>query len=347
MKINLGFYPYTYARVSAMKAKLIKAEEYHKLLKMRLNEITKFLEDLEYKSEIDQLSAHHSKEDLLERALNANLSKAFDKLRRISEPELVLLIDAYMKRFDIENIKTILRGKFANEKEEKIKSLMVPLGSLDKRFINELASLNSVEEVIKRLKIEQLENAYEKFKETRNLFWLENALDQYYYSGLAEFLKTVPKEGELFVKFLKNEIDALNIKTLLRLKREKFDRKEIMNYLFFSGNKLNPNKLNKLAGMSMDEIISELENIGYAKIMKEAIDNFEKEHTLIDIEFALNEHLLKGSILLLHQNPLSIDVILGYMFAKEIEIKNLKTIIKGKQLGLDERFIEHSLIVEV
>jgi len=54
--------------------------------------------------------------------------------------------------------------------------------------------------------------------------------------------------------------------------------------------------------------------------------------------------LLKQSILLLHQHPLSVDVILGYMFAKDIEVRNLKIIVKGKQLGLSEEFIESQLV---
>jgi len=33
------------------------------------------------------------------------------------------------------------------------------------------------------------------------------------------------------------------------------------------------------------------------------------------------------------------------MFAKELEIRNLSTIIKAKQLGLDEAFIESRIVV--
>ncbi len=66
----------------------------------------------------------------------------------------------------------------------------------------------------------------------------------------------------------------------------------------------------------------------------------------MDIESELQRHLMNRAILLYHQHPLSIDVILGFMFAKEIEVRNLKIIMKGKELGLDEEFISKQLIYD-
>jgi vacuolar-type H+-ATPase subunit C/Vma6 len=46
-----------------------------------------------------------------------------------------------------------------------------------------------------------------------------------------------------------------------------------------------------------------------------------------------------------HQNPLSIQNILDYMFGKHNESINLMRIIKGKQLGVDDAFIESMVII--
>ena len=53
-KIRIGMYPYTYARVSAMKGKLIQRDQYQKMLRMGTNEVTKFLQETEYRKEIDE-----------------------------------------------------------------------------------------------------------------------------------------------------------------------------------------------------------------------------------------------------------------------------------------------------
>jgi len=63
------------------------------------------------------------------------------------------------------------------------------------------------------------------------------------------------------------------------------------------------------------------------------------------LETILAKKLLDQAVKMLHQNPLSVDVILGYLFAKEVEIKNLKMLTKGKQLKMDESFLRSIMVV--
>ena len=76
------------------------------------------------------------------------------------------------------------------------------------------------------------------------------------------------------------------------------------------------------------------------------IQNIKKlpaDKQLSTLDSALQSYLLRKNTLLMHQHPLSIDVILGYMLAKEAEIRNLQLLIKGKELGLKDAFIEEHL----
>ena len=47
--LALGKYPYTYARVSVMRSFLLRKEDYHKLMKMNVNEIISYLQSSQYK----------------------------------------------------------------------------------------------------------------------------------------------------------------------------------------------------------------------------------------------------------------------------------------------------------
>src|SRR3989338_10043450 len=85
-------HPYTYARVAFMRAALITKSTYPKLLKMGLSEIANFLQTTEYKKEIDELAVNYSGAELIEIAINRNISNTYIKLRRISKPELRILI---------------------------------------------------------------------------------------------------------------------------------------------------------------------------------------------------------------------------------------------------------------
>ena len=97
---------------------------------------------------------------------------------------------------------------------------------------------------------------------------------------------------------------------------------------------------------SLDNLAKLLEKTEYKSIISKGMEEFKKTGSLITLEIGLYKHLLKQSILFMHQHLLSIDVILGYMFAKDIEVRNLKIMVKGKQLGLSEHFIESQLIYE-
>src|SRR3989344_7269205 len=183
-KIRLGIYPYTYARISAMKSKLIRKEDYQKILKMKQNEIAKYLQETEYKKEIDEMAILHKGIEKIEMGLNRNLSRAFLKLKRISDGNLRLLVDAYLRRKDVENLKTIFRGKYTKTKNEEIQSMLIPAGSLNENVLNSLIKKESIEEIVKAIKLIDLSEAYEHFRKTNNLFEIENALDRHYYEEI-------------------------------------------------------------------------------------------------------------------------------------------------------------------
>ena len=266
---------------------------------------------------------------------------------QISE-ELVLLIDEYLKRKDIEDFKTVLRGKYTQAGDAIIKSALQGAGTLSLDFFYNLLKTDSIEETLRSLEIidfRYLERAYLEFKEKNTLAPIENALDIFYYDEILDFAKRLPKEGTLFKEFLIKEIEVRNLLAILRLKKEKMPKAEIKRYLFFAGKKEEEMFEKLLNTGDFNEIAVKLEKRDYGSIVKKGIESFVKNNSLIEMEIGLYKYLLNKSILMLHQNILSVDVILGYMFAKEIEIRNLKILIKGKQLGLDEEFVESQLVI--
>ena len=346
--IKLERYPYTYVRTAVMKSLLFKKSDYDKMLKMGFSEIAKFLQDSNYKKEINELATEYSGADLLELALNRSLAESFKKLIRIAPYELSLLIKEYAKRKDIEDIKTILRGKFTNANEKLILNSITAAGALSHNFLASLLKKESIEEILKDNKLVDFylfKGALKDFNEKKSLVAIENVFDKNYYSHLMQFSKILPEEGALFRSFLVKEVDIINILTLLRLKKSKFLKESIKDFMISTGGKLRDSKIMALAALEdLNQLAKALENTEYKSVIRKGIDEFNKTSSLIVLETELYKHLLKESILLLHQHPLSIDVILGYMFAKDIEIRNLKIIVKGKQLGLKEEFIESQLV---
>lgn len=328
-KLHLGAYPYTFARVSAMKGKLVRAEDYHKLLKMPLAEIAKFLEEREYKKEIDALAAQQSGAALLTQALEHHFSNVVEKLRRISDEELVLMMDAYLLRRDIANIKTMLRGKRQGLGAAQIKATL-QAGILPMRIIDQLLQAQTAEQLLSHiatLGIPDLAQGKEPAQ-------IEHALDTAYYRRLLAIALLLPTQGQLFADFLRRELDNRNLFTMLRLRQAKLPLAEIQKHLLPEGQRFSMSWLLKLAAMGDAELAAAL---AARKITLDA--------QIPDLEVQHAKALLDSAVLLLHQHPLSVDVILGYLFAKEVEIRNLRMIIMGKHLGVDEGFMERNLVI--
>ena len=139
---------YIVARVKVMKRRLIPSEEYKKLLNMSFDEIVRYLEETEYKKEIDELAYKYSGPRLLDYALSLNLGRTYKKIQDVSFGLAKNIITEYLKRWDIWNIITIVRGKLVNVSAEEIEESLVPVGSYSLEFYRSLIP-KELDEVIK------------------------------------------------------------------------------------------------------------------------------------------------------------------------------------------------------
>lgn len=341
--LRFSTYPYTFARASAMKGVLLKKEDYDRLLKMSTPEIVRFLQDTAYKKEIDEFAANHEGLELVEIALRQNFGKTLAKLQRISTGNLRELLDAYLVRYDIENIKIVLRAKFTGDMTAD--QFLIPAGNLSKAYFQSLLQKDSVEDVAHLVSIADLSSGIKHYQHTGSLFEIENLLDRHYYEGLLELVHRVPRQGILFGKFLRTELDVHNFMTILRLAKEGFSPERMKGYIFARGQRLKQAALQRLLSSSdVEEILDRLKSLGFRDIAIPAIEAYKKQKHLADVEVAQRRYLLHRATLLRHQHPLSIDTILGFMLAKEIEVRNLIVLIKAKMLDLPEEFVQNEIV---
>ncbi|MBI3033208.1 V-type ATPase subunit [Candidatus Woesearchaeota archaeon] len=347
-KITLKEYPYTYVRTVTMKSKLLKKQDYDKLLHMEINEITKYLQELHYGQEINALALKYKNVALLENALEKNTLASFEKLKQISPEELHELIIAYLKRHDIFNIKTILRAKFTHSGFSEIQPLLLVGVAFSHDALQKLLLLPSVEAIIEKLHFfsdKQRQILIDAFKHSTSLLAIENALDKYYYEFTFNFCDRLKGGADLFKNYLLSEIDVINLKLILRLKKEDIKKETILTHILVFGHGLQRQYIQSLLSLDYDAVIAKLSrHRDLGSVVRQHQESL-KHKDMVLFEAALQNYLLQKASLLLHQHPLAGEAILGFMLAKDIEIKNLKTIIKGKQLGLDEQFITAQLVV--
>lgn len=347
-KLSLGKHPYTYARVSVMRSFLLRKEEYQKLMKMNVIEMTSYLQGSQYRKEIDELAAKFKGIDIMELALNRNLGNTWAKLRRISPPNLRALISAYLLKADIWNVKTILRAKYTKLGHEKLQAMLLPSGGfLSEKVLGELSRKESAEDVLKQVgfvNFSYFGKALEEFRESKSLAAIENALDIFYHSAMNELASRIPKSGKLFREFIEYELEISAIINVLRLKRAGIAPKDIAKYV------VAPKSVRGLMAKmvqagSASDAAKLLESSAKLKpFIENGVKEFVANESLVGLELDLYKSLLKRSVLLMHQHPLTVEVILGYILAKEIEVRNLKLLLKSRQLSMPADFAESQLV---
>lgn len=337
LKSKRSSWAYIVARVKVMKRRLIPSEEYRKLLNMDFNEIVRYLEETDYKREIDELAYKYSGPRLLDYALTLNLGRTYRKIQDVSFGIAKDLITEYLRRWDIWNIINIIRGKMAGVPAEEIEESLVPVGEYTIDFYKSLIP-KEIDEIVKTFEGTPYYSALSKVG-SEPLSIIEDELYKIYYQKI---LRERPSEFalKLFVDFIKMEIDIKNIKTILRLKREDISTEEIMRRIIPGGFEITEEEAAKLSAMAWDELTKALEGYWFWKGIEGITD---KSISRIEIKFdkAWMEVVAKRA----SNYPLSILPVLQYMVLKKIEVDNLRTLGWGKWQGIPNEEIEEQLVI--
>jgi V/A-type H+-transporting ATPase subunit C len=189
-------------------------------------------------------------------------------------------------------------------------------------------------------------NAMDSYNKTHTISDLENSLDKAYYNYMATL--PVPKMNAtaLFINFVQREIDFTNLRTLFRLKRAGLEYDKIMDYMIPGGSKLKTDDLRKMAqAPSFDEFVNMLKEYPYWADLAEAVENYRETKSLNAVEIALYKGLMGYANKISHLYPLSVTPILGYAINKNVEINNLRTIARGKEMHLSDETIKSQLVI--
>ncbi len=340
---------YVSARVKARRAALFSDEDYRKLVRMGPGGIARFMEESEYEREINELGTRFSGVDLIEYALNQNLARHFQDLLDFSEGRLYDLIARYLRKFDVWNIKTIIRGIYTETPADEIRTDLIRAGELDDTVLDRLLEVDEIEDVIEILDGTvyhgPLDDAFEEFEETGTLVPLENALDREFYEHLLDNLGR-PQEGPnaKYVEFLQAEIDFRNARNALRLARSGADL-DPASYYIPGGVLFDKSELSRLVS-DMDELVDHIvENKRYGDRLSGALRRLREADSLIQFEHAIDAALLKYSDTLSSIYPVSVSSVLSYILAKEREVENIRAIARGREVGLSESEIEEELVI--
>lgn len=330
-------YVYACTRMRIRRSRLIPREDYLRMLNMSLPEITRFIGETYYRSEIDELGTSFSGINLVEVALSWNLAKEYQKILDLMFGELKHFTASYLRRWDIQNVVTILRGKTQGMHPDKIREVLVPAGRLDKVILDRLLVEESPERVVEMLKGEQiypvLEQELPGAIETGSFAHLENELYKGYYAWLIADAMEGVKGRKEFLRYIELEIDIRNIQNLFRLQagRVHDDVRELM----IPGGSFPVEELQKLSEFEdRDEFIDALKRQVKAVPLLNALEMIRGKGHLRGIEIALTMVQLDQMGRMTKRYPFSVLPVLAYLEEKKYEVANLRALARGKEANL-------------
>jgi len=317
--VRLEDSPYAFVRTRVMYSLLLKKADYEKLLHMNYADISYYLAQHQYRQEMEELATKYEDIELIEHALAKNLLRTMEKLARIYPPSYESVLQTYLLRYDVENIKTIARGIVSGKDTGH---LLLPVGQIKESH----AKATSLDALWSSLPVQYRQLPHGTLAEA------ESSLDRYMHDYVIEFAKTLPAQANIFAQFFKDTVEMTNIITLLRLRRDGVDEAQIKKHLFLS-------HTTPVLKALLDNPNTQVQQLQRYDI---EVDNLD---SLIPVEVQLYRRLYHRMMQSHRSNPDTVAVVLSFLFAKEMEFRNLRTLAKGKHFGLDTEEIKEYLVI--
>ncbi len=344
--------PYIYccAKISAWEARSLPEARLQEFAdSANVANILAGLDDTDYRPYLSDIPKVENVDLVsVERALKKNLTERYRELLGIVPEERKETVEKLIGRTDIWNLKTLITAIHNKVPKEKRMEEMIPSPTFSEERLKLLASAENFQELLNYLKeteyFDVLSGALEDY-EKLGLIALLSALDKHYYSSLWSGVLSKKAQRRALKALIGYELDAVNIKLILRLKREGAPPEEATKYIILPSHELTEEMMRSM--IIAGDISSAIEVIGrttYGPILHEALSEVEATGSLFPIERVLDEGLLKVCKREAIVRPMDIGPVIAHIHLKETEVRNLHAIIKLKADKVEPEKIKETIV---
>ena len=343
-------YTGAYGRLKGLRQEFLSPSFIEQLEQKEPDEFVKTLSTTGYRKEIDELSALYKEPDLLEVVINAHMMRMSRNSAFAIPPLARNMVAAFIGRYDIENIKTILSSKKLGYNVEQTEAFLMVQRNIPVGIFAGLISREDYTNMVAQKDIEGVVNYIVKFgygtpllkhlDEARrgDITNMLMALDLYYYTRLLEAFRFYVGNEGLLLGFIKGLIDMKNMMTVI--KGIELGGKDIKNFMIKGGDIPEA----KLIEMSQKHI-SGLSGYMPFKI-DDAFELYKGDQFASYFEAALKRELYKKYLKLFNESGISAAQIIGFMLRSEIERDELRSAWMGKYYKVSKPRMEHMKILK-
>ncbi len=320
-------YAYGVGRVRALERRLLTKGDFAKLLEAKdLQEALRALGETDYSQAVLGAAEGASYEEIF----RAKEGELFSLLEELSlDPEVT---DTLRKRYDLHNLKVLLKAKFG---EEDLDYLFLPWGTEGVDALQRAIDEGDYRGLPPWV-VEAIQETISSWEESQDPVVVDLTLDRHLFSHLLTVFRAA--KLDFLSGWIQREIDLLNLKTFSRLRLAGAELVELRESLIDGGG-IEPEFYMGIFAEPWETLPSRFVTTLYRRVVEEG---FSKGEDLAPLERACRDYIL-SYLRKARYTPFGIEPIYAYFLIKEEELRWVRAVILGKENGLDPKFIRKRL----
>lgn len=339
MPRQVARYAFLNARVSILAEQLLTESELGSFLNAPAGELRPLLERIGL-GDIDVEEA--ARTGTLARGINERMLRDFVRLIRPLEGDARALLMYWARRFELVNLKAIIRARLSGQDPETIKRELVDLGEFDTLSADELLDAEDIAEMLRDLERKShyaqiAREARRVFEEHHDAFILDASIDREYFAGLGQYVRRFRGEdGKHLRNLVGDMMDRINLVWLLRY-RFAYGLPPVQAYylLIPGGELLGSRRLMGLVELDTWEQIK-------AQLPEPMRSWVVETRTVSDVHYALKRHGVARARKILNGTAFNLGRAFAYLQVREDDLRRVGAILRGRFLKVDPEAIVHA-----
>ena len=317
-------------KIRVYEKRLIDNVKFNRMLDLEnIDEVLKFLSETVYGENIsDDINIYN-----YEQVLSLEFGRLFKSLKDIFDNKE--LINIFLKKYKYNNIKLMLKAKLLNV---DLGDILFNIEDFDNEFTytaikteNYFSLPDEIGDLVKK--------TLKDFEENKDPQRIDILIDKIMFGELLKESKNI--NSDFLTKYIQILIDVFNVKTLFRIKNLNLNR-ALFDDVIVSGGNIALSNLKMIFSEPKENILNRFSMTNMYKYIKEGLENYVNSDDLNILDKELDDYLmeyLKNAKII----TTGLAPIIGYINAKENEIKNIRIVLVGKINNVDSDSIKRRL----
>lgn len=317
--------------VRLMETRLLTQADFDALLHAEnLHEALGQLKKTRYDFDVEAIENEKNFDALL----TGELHKQYQELlEAVPDPRVINLLTL---RYTYHNLKVLLKGRFTGK---DLSALLLPIGLYSRKALENLVETGQSEH-LPSIMVEAVSLALAEYEESKRVQAADIYMDTYYFKHLRALANEL--EDQRFTTLVDTMIDLKNLSTLVRARSKERSRSFLMTVLSSSGTVAKQDLVNRTESGQLKDVLSLFEGKDYSKALESVFSLEDTSQLAMQLE-SLENHLIHEFLATALFEGFGPMPVLAYLFAVEMETRNIRLILVGKDNGFSEEAIRERM----